>query len=142
MYLRLDLESSESLIHQVVEGIEDSIAKGMLLAGDRLPSADVLAKELSVHRLTVLAAYRELVRKGRVKSKPRRGTIVVQSPDEVRKEIFRTLIKSAVEKGRHLGLTSVEMEFELRMGTGFGDNMPGWNRSEHNCDLFAPAASH
>ena len=60
--------STDSLTVQIVTGIEELMMKGVLVEGSRLPSCEELAKKIGAHRLTVLAAYQELRRRGRVVS--------------------------------------------------------------------------
>jgi GntR family transcriptional regulator/MocR family aminotransferase len=63
----------------IYERIRTSISEGGLNAGDRLPSARVLAAELNVARGTVDTAYALLAGEGFVVSRGRSGTIVSPS---------------------------------------------------------------
>ena len=141
MVLHFNDQASRSIQQRIVEEIEERIARGELGFGDRLPSCDDLARENGIHRLTVLAAYRELARRGRVRSFPRRGTLVSQTSMAVRDELFRGLIREFLEKGRLLGMTYREIETELALAhneAAFGRSSrlrsPIW-------DLYAPTSS-
>ncbi|HSC89828.1 MAG TPA: GntR family transcriptional regulator, partial [Polyangiaceae bacterium] len=78
--LALDLQSNEEgqkpLFQRLAEAIAGQIRRGTLQPGERLPSSRVLARELGVHRNTVLAALRELDLQGYIASEPARGTFV------------------------------------------------------------------
>lgn len=141
MKLRFDEQSPHSIQQRIVEEIEERIARGEMGFGDRLPSCEALAQENGIHRLTVLAAYRELARKGRVRSYPRRGTLINQTSMAVREELFRTQVRALMEKGRVLGMTPREIEAELStiQNTGTFEEVPRplapiW-------DLYAPTSS-
>jgi DNA-binding transcriptional regulator YhcF (GntR family) len=140
MKLRLDDKAAIGIQQQIVREVEERIARGELCFGDRLPSSESLAQENGIHRLTVLAAYQELARKGRVQSFPRRGTVVYQTSEYVRNEIFRELMESVWEKGKALGMSDREMLAETAQLQSPAEpethnprnNPPVW-------DLFAPA---
>jgi GntR family transcriptional regulator/MocR family aminotransferase len=67
---------------RIARAISDDIRRGRLRAGDALPGSRTLATSLSVHRNTVLAAYRELIAEGWITSEEAHGTFVSkQIPD-------------------------------------------------------------
>jgi DNA-binding transcriptional regulator YhcF (GntR family) len=141
MKLSLDGKATVGIQQQIVREIEERIARGELCFGDRLPSSESLAQENGVHRLTVLAAYQELARKGRVRSFPRRGTLVYQTSEFVRNGIFRELMQLVWEKGKALGMTDHEMLTEtmaLQSPAEPETNIPRNNSPVW--DLFAPAS--
>jgi GntR family transcriptional regulator / MocR family aminotransferase len=75
--LQLD-DSPGPLFLRIGKAITDAIKAGRLAAGDALPSTRGLAEQLGVHRKTVVAAYRELVREGWLCTTPAVGTAVSQ----------------------------------------------------------------
>jgi DNA-binding transcriptional MocR family regulator len=64
------------LLAQVARDIEQQIALGRLLAGDRLPSERALAAQLGLSRNTVTAAYLLLEKRGVIRRVPQRGAFV------------------------------------------------------------------
>jgi GntR family transcriptional regulator/MocR family aminotransferase len=60
----------------IARAITDDIRRGVLVPGARLPSSRALARELGVHRNTVLAALDELTAQGWLTTQPARGTYV------------------------------------------------------------------
>lgn len=101
--------STDSLTSQIVTGIEELMIKGALVEGSRLPSCEELAEKIGAHRLTVLAAYQELRRRGRVVSTPGRGTTVIQDTKSLRREMLRQLATEFRKKGKNLGFSPQEI---------------------------------
>lgn len=137
--LSLNPSSTESLTSQIVAGIEELIIKGDLTEGRRLPSCDELAKKIGAHRLTVLAAYQELGRRGRVVSTPGRGTTVIQDTNSLRREILRQLAAEFRTKGKTLGFSLQEIaEAITDPEEGEAENMEIPVPYGTPWDLFAP----
>ncbi len=74
--LRIDLDSDESLIQQLVRGIRAEIAAGTLQEGAELPPVRQLAGDLGINLNTVARAYRALQQSGLVHTARGRGTRV------------------------------------------------------------------
>src|SRR5678815_3177568 len=74
----LDPRSDDSLRRQVFDQVVSRIASGTLPAGFRLPPTRALARELDVHRNTVVRAYEDLEGAGFVVSTVGRGTFVAE----------------------------------------------------------------
>jgi DNA-binding transcriptional MocR family regulator len=72
----LERTTGDSLLLQVAQDIEQQIALGRLLPGDRLPSERALAAQLGLSRNTVTAAYRVLEERGAIRRVPHRGAFV------------------------------------------------------------------
>ncbi len=68
--------NGEPLYKQIYERFRSAIAQGTLQAGDRIPSARALAKELGVARGTVEGAYGLLQAEGYVQPRGQAGTVV------------------------------------------------------------------
>jgi len=82
------------LLLQVARDIEQQIALGRLLPGDRLPSERALASQLGMSRNTVSAAYLVLEKRGAIRRVPHRGSFVcpagpVENPIDWRSRISR-----------------------------------------------------
>ena len=64
------------LYRQIYEGVRGAILNGKLTSGARLPASRVLAKQLSVSRLTVVNAFEQLLAEGYLEGKTGAGTFV------------------------------------------------------------------
>jgi DNA-binding transcriptional MocR family regulator len=64
------------LLAQVARHIEEQIASGQLVPGDRLPSERVLAAQLALSRNTITAAYLLLEKHGAIRRVAHRGAFV------------------------------------------------------------------
>jgi GntR family transcriptional regulator/MocR family aminotransferase len=74
--VRLDPSADLPVFLQIARAVSADVRRGRLRAGDALPSSRALSRSLSVHRNTVLAAYRELAAEGWIETEPARGTVV------------------------------------------------------------------
>ena len=72
----LERQSGIPLFQQIARAITADIRRGRLRSGDPLPGTRTLARALGVQRLTVVAAFDELVAEGWLVSRPARGTFV------------------------------------------------------------------
>jgi len=70
------------LYRQIYESIRRAILSGELAAGARLPASRVLAKQLSVSRLTVVNAFEQLLAEGYLEGKTGAGTFVASKIPE------------------------------------------------------------
>jgi GntR family transcriptional regulator/MocR family aminotransferase len=74
--LALEADAETPMFLQLSQEIMEKIQRGLLKPGARLPGSRTLAKQLKVHRNTVLAAYGELESQGWLESQEARGTFV------------------------------------------------------------------
>ena len=65
---------AQPLYVQIAEAISADVRRGVLRPGQALPGSRSLARDLGVHRNTVLAALRELEKQGFLMTEPARGT--------------------------------------------------------------------
>lgn len=72
----IDPESPLPLVEQLTQHYRESIEKGQLRAGDRLPTIREIASHVGVTRTTVQGAYRRLQGLGLVQATVGRGTVV------------------------------------------------------------------
>lgn len=86
--LALDPAADQPVFLQIARAVADDIRRGRLRAGAALPGSRALARTLSVHRNTVLAAYRELAAEGWVDAAVARGTFVSAAVPEPRPRRF------------------------------------------------------
>ena len=64
------------LFQQIARAITADIRRGRLRPGDGLPGTRTLARALGVQRLTVVAAFEDLVAEGWIVNRPARGAFV------------------------------------------------------------------
>jgi GntR family transcriptional regulator/MocR family aminotransferase len=78
--LNISIDNSQSKLYlKIAEAIRSAIKSGAVMPAEKLPSARVLAEQLSVNRHTIMSAYHELVAQGWVETKQRQGYKVAQS---------------------------------------------------------------
>lgn len=73
----------EPVFQQIAQAIRADIRRGRLRPGDPLPGSRSLAQTLTVHRNTVLAAYRELEAEGWTVSEQRTTRVALDLPQPV-----------------------------------------------------------
>lgn len=116
LHIELD-DTSESLIYeQIGTQIQEAIATGRLLAGQRLPPIRQLADELGVAPGTVARAYGDLETAGIVVTDRARGTFVARPRDDTPKDrpiAIRDLLRPAVVAAFHLGSSDRELRAAL-----------------------------
>ncbi|GLZ78721.1 GntR family transcriptional regulator [Actinorhabdospora filicis] len=76
---RVDRRSGVSTYMQLVHQVKDALRLGLLMPGDRLPTAREVVEATAINPNTVLKAYRELEREGLVEPRPGLGTFVRKS---------------------------------------------------------------
>lgn len=76
---RIDRRSGTAAYQQIVLQTKQALRLGVLLPGDRLPTAKEVAETCAVNPNTTLKAYRELEREGLVEPRPGLGTFVRRS---------------------------------------------------------------
>ncbi|MFI6445206.1 GntR family transcriptional regulator [Kitasatospora sp. NPDC050543] len=76
---RIDRRSGVATYLQIVQQTRNALRLGLLLPGDRLPTAREVVAATAVNPNTVLKAYRELEREGLVAPRPGKGTFVLRS---------------------------------------------------------------
>ncbi len=81
--LRVDPAADIPLYRQIATGLEQAIRDSRAAAGTRLPPARDLARQLHVNLVTVMTAYRHLVKHGWVESRVGSGTYVCARLDDL-----------------------------------------------------------
>jgi GntR family transcriptional regulator len=77
MWLSVDPRLPKPVYRQLVEGVKEAVARGLVAAGDRLPSVRELAAAMTLNHNTVARAYQELERERVIEVVRGRGTFVV-----------------------------------------------------------------
>ena len=76
LWIQITPGSDEPIYLQIVEQVGETIAKGQLAVGDKLPAVRKLASELVINPNTVARAYTILEQTGLVTTKTGSGTFV------------------------------------------------------------------
>ncbi len=93
--LALEPENPKPLKRQLYERLRRLIDERVLQPGSELPSTRMLARDLSIGRNTVIAAYEQLVTEGYLQTRATGRLLVVDLPrgpiphDDVRAEVYR-----------------------------------------------------
>jgi GntR family transcriptional regulator/MocR family aminotransferase len=88
------------LFQQIARAVTSDIQRGRLRPGDVLPGTRTLARSLGVQRLTVVAAFDELVAEGWIVNRPARGAFVSSDLPDPKPRSFasRKLPESMAER--------------------------------------------
>jgi GntR family transcriptional regulator len=94
-----------------MEQVKHAIETGALRPGDQLPTIRALAQELVMNSNTVVRAYRELEHEGIVELRHGMGAFISSSVSAKGKVMrqAQTIVESAVERLRSLGITEPEI---------------------------------
>lgn len=107
MEFRIDRRSGIAAYQQIVQQTKQALRLGVLLPGDRLPTAKEVAETCAVNPNTTLKAYRELEREGLVEPRPGLGTFVLRSlarPQTAADAPLRGELDAWVARAREAGL--------------------------------------
>ncbi len=91
MIFEINKDNGIPLYIQIESKYAEWISQGVLQAGEKLPATRDLARQLKVHRNTVVQAYQEMEIKGLVSSEIGRGTFVAQHA--IARKIRPTVVK-------------------------------------------------
>ncbi len=116
----LDFRSGVPVYIQLVEQVQNHLARGNLKPGDQLPTVRQMASELRVNFNTIARAYRMLDETGLISTQQGRGTYIVDQPAA---EKTATLRRDALE-------VQLESFFVLldRQGYTPAEVEPGWQK--------------
>lgn len=113
MNFQIDTASRVPIYRQLTHQIRESVARGTLRPGTRLPSVRELSKELVINPNTIARVYTELEREGVLNTRPGLGVFVAQIKSEltkrVRKERLVELIDEFLTEAVHLSFSSSEV---------------------------------
>lgn len=105
---------SPRLYEQIVQQVEESIQKGALKAGDKLPPERELAQQFGVSRTAVREAVKALREKGFVEAYPGRGTFIMEANSHpIRLSLDRMVKAGQGEGSRYLTEVREMMEPEI-----------------------------
>lgn len=121
MWLEINPRSSVPIYQQVVDGVKELIARGILVSGERIPTVRELAVELSLNPNTIAKAYQRLEQEGIIETMRSRGTFVAGRTEVLDMEAARQQLVDLLEKvlveAYHLGLNREDIKqlFEERL---------------------------
>ena len=114
MWLEINPRSSTPIYQQVVDGVKELVARGILVPGERMPTVRELAVELSLNPNTVAKAFQKLEQEGIIETMRSRGTFVAGRTEVLDKEMAREQLEGLVEKvlveAYHLGLNREDIK--------------------------------
>ena len=109
IWIQIAPGSEQPIYLQIVEQINQAIARGELHPGDKLPAVRQLASELVINPNTVARAYSVLEQQGLVASKTGSGTFVSDprlSNAEARDiHLLQERIDNIISRGLNLGIS-------------------------------------
>jgi GntR family transcriptional regulator len=92
IHFKLDPRSGTPAYMQLVQQVRRAVVQGVLVRGDRLPTAREVVNALTINPNTVLKAYSELEHEGIALSRPGLGTFVADTaPAPVAEKVRRRL---------------------------------------------------
>jgi GntR family transcriptional repressor for pyruvate dehydrogenase complex len=93
------LVRTSRLYEQIVQQVEESIQKGNLKTGDKLPAERDLAEQFGVSRTAVREAVKALREKGLVEAFPGRGTFIMESTSHTMRLSLDRMLKTSPGEG-------------------------------------------
>jgi DNA-binding transcriptional regulator YhcF (GntR family) len=118
-FLQLDADDAAPMYEQIVRKVEEAVATGALLDGERLPTVRQLAEELAIAPGTVARAYADLESRGVVETDGARGTRVARRmragvDADVRSAALEEKLRPIVVGAYHLGAGAGEVMEALK----------------------------
>ncbi|NLX02580.1 MAG: GntR family transcriptional regulator [Syntrophomonadaceae bacterium] len=114
MWLEINPRSCTPIYQQVVDGVKELVARGILVPGERMPTVRELAVELSLNPNTIAKAYQRLEQEGIIETMRSRGTFVAGRTEVLDMEAVREQLAGLVEKvlveAYHLGLNRKDIK--------------------------------
>ena len=114
MWLEINPRSSTPIYQQVVDGVKELVARGILIPGERMPTVRELAVELSLNPNTIAKVYQRLEQEGIIETMRSRGTFVAGRMKVLNMEAAEQQLASLVERvlveAYHLGLNREDIK--------------------------------
>lgn len=105
--------SSTPIYQQLVDGVKEAIARGVLVPGERMPTVREMATQLSINPNTIAKAYQKLEAEGIIETMRSRGTFVSGRPVMVDVPQARARLAELMEKimveAYHMGIDRNEL---------------------------------
>ena len=135
LWMQIASGSETPIYQQLIEQISETIAKGELRTGDKLPAVRALAAELVINPNTVARAYTMLEQSGLVTTKTGSGTFVsdpaLRHADAAEINILAQRMDTLIARAVNLGLDRATLialfekrleKFAERLDRGKQDN--------------------
>ena len=136
MWFDVDPRSDVPIYQQLVDGVKEAVARGILAPGDKLPSVRELAGRIAINPNTIAKAYQEMEREGIIETLRGRGTFVAEVRTrgidrEEKMGRMREMLEKVLVEAYYLQMEEDEVlamaEEIIRSGTGRGgDRMSRW----------------
>ena len=116
--VHLDYRDARPIYSQIIDGIREQIASGVLQPGEKLPSVREMAASLAINPNTIQRSYRCLELEGWIATVPGKGCFVCGSTQTLQREKERLLavFDETAESLKHLGTTVQELQAHLDQG--------------------------
>ena len=115
--IHLDYRDARPIYSQIVDGLKEQGAAGVLAPGEKLPSVRELAGTLTINPNTIQRAYRELEAAGWIASVPGKGSFVCGVPeDSAQKRSLLETFDKTVSALVLLGVTRQELSVRVMGG--------------------------
>ena len=107
---QIDVMSRTPVYEQIIRQTEDFILKGIVNAGDKMPSVRSLSVELSVNPNTIQKAISELDRRGLITSVPGKGGFISENAQGILHEVKTGELESMKTQLQSLKLAGITKE--------------------------------
>ena len=113
--IHLNYRDTRPIYIQIIDGLKEQIAAGVLLHGQKLPSVRELASQLAINPNTIQRAYRQLEIEGWIATVPGKGCFVCGVPMADPREEIRLLrqFEDTAKKLLAMGYTTRELIVKL-----------------------------
>ena len=114
--IHLDYRDARPIYMQIIDGIREQIAAGVLEPGEKLPSVREMAAALAINPNTIQRSYRSLELEGWIATVPGKGCFVCSSQQSMEREKERLLriFDETADSLRSLGVTAEQLRQRLK----------------------------
>ena len=116
--VHLDYRDARPIYSQIIDGIREQIASGVLQPGEKLPSVRELASSLAINPNTIQRSYRSLELEGWIATVPGKGCFVCGNQQTMQREQDRILqqLDEIVSQLYAMGMTETQVIDHLKGG--------------------------
>ena len=116
--VHLDYRDARPIYTQIIDGIREQIAAGILEPGEKLPSVRELAATLAINPNTIQRSYRSLELEGWIATVPGKGCFVCGNAQTKQKEQERLLqqLDEVAAQLQGVGMTREQILDHLKGG--------------------------
>lgn len=115
---RLDAHSGVPVYRQLIDQVLGAVARGVLAAGDQLPTVRQVAVDLAINPNTVVRAWREMEIRGILDTQQGAGTFIAEMkevlPQQARERQLTQLASEFAARAGALGFSLDELTQALR----------------------------